>query len=329
MGLSRRLKMKGPLLISLATLFLVACSKDDQSTVVAQQYIHKYGFPITEKEWNSRTQDGKVVSVLEDGVTVSQNYSNGVLNGETTYSYPNSTINKESHLYTNNVLVKKTLFSQEGIPYQEFSYELDSKVVITKWNSEGAPLSIETYERELLTSGTYFNKNNEIESKVDNGFGTRTIRSNEGQLLLKDQIENGKLLTRTTYHSNGAIQSQLSYKDYKLDGDSITLSPTGNPVVKNSWKENKLNGLQVIYKNGFKSEEISYLNGKKEGLERHFDDSGKLVAEIPWKAGKKHGCVTEFLGENNNKIDWFFKGKSISSVRYKELEKRAQTQFEN
>ncbi len=303
---------------------LISCGNDnDDSNVVAQHYVHKYGFDMSEEEWENREKEGQSISVLDDGVTVTNNYNNGVLHGPTTYTFPNSSIIEKVYVYEQGVLIKEISHDQTGLPYKEESNELDNKKIVTLWDNHGVPISVEEYEEDFLVSGKYFKPDNDLESTIFNGNGIRIKRDRNGELIYKDVMDRGLLTARTTYHPNGQVKSKMSYENYELHGEQITYSPKGSLMSRMTWDHGQLDGMKVLYREGSKIAEIPYVKGKKYGVERHFDTNGRLTEEIHWENDKKHGSHRVFKDEETL-IKWYYKGKAVSLKRYEEFSHREQ-----
>jgi antitoxin component YwqK of YwqJK toxin-antitoxin module len=306
------------------SLMLLSCSgKNNQSGVVSQQFVHKYGFAVSEEEWEEREKDGKVISELDNGVVLTQTYSSGTLNGPTTYTFPLSKTIEELDMYDDGALVKKVIYDNKGVPIREDLFEYDDHKVITLWNYQGVPISVEEYEKDLLWNGKYFTPENDIESTVENGYGIRTKRDRAGLLVTKDKFDNGILTNRSTYHPNGQIQTETPFLDYKIHGEQLTFTTSGKPLMKMFWTRGVLNGNKIVYRNGNKQAEIPYVNGNKHGLEKHYNDQGSVVAEVHWENDQKHGS-SHFHDEDNTDIDWFYKGKAVSLKKFEMLEYRDQ-----
>lgn len=312
--------MKNSLFVAAVMLTLVACEKDKKAEeVISQKFVHKYGFEVSEKEWEERAKEGKIISKLEKGVEISSSYVNGILHGEVKYTFPNSSIIEKIETYNEGVLTKMVINDARGIPMREEAFSFDNRVLLTLWNESGIPISIEEYEKDLLLLGTYYNPSHEIEAQVKEGVGVRVKRERSGTLVAKDKIEKGKLVARTLYNRDGTIQSQSSYLNYKLNGEQIKFDKAGDPAIKFVWDNGILNGLKITYKHGAKFAEIPYVKGKREGIERHFNKKGDLTAEIKWTNDQKQGPA-HFYYNDNNKTNWYFKNKKVSYERFKALE---------
>jgi len=299
-------------------LTFLSCQNDDRSNVVSQQYVHKYGFDMSKNEWQSRSKEGSVISVLDSGITVTNTYNNGVLHGESSYTFPNSSIIDKIYTYDNGTLIKETLHDKDGIPYKEATNEPDNKKVITLWDRTGVPISIEEYENNKLINAKYFKPNNELEASIENQSGIRMKRDREGELLYKDIVKNGKLKHRSTYHPNGQIKAKVGYKNYNLHGEQFNYSDKGDVILTMTWNKGQLNGMKTTYKNNNKMSEIPFSNGLKHGIERHFAQDGRLEAEIHWDNDKKHGSE-RIYHKYDTHINWFYKGKAVSLKKFEEF----------
>lgn len=308
------------ILLTSCTLF-TACQNQSIDQVVSQTFVHKYGFETSAQEWKEREQDGQVVTVLKNGVRIVRSYDNGKLHGSTTTSFPNSPIVETVSVYDQGILLKEMVNDPSGMPIREEIYEFDNRTIVTNWDEKGAPLSIEEYSNDLLVEGKYYTEDHILEASVEGGNGTRIKRDRTGNLLSSDEMRNGLIATRTTFHPNGNIHTISRYKDYELDGVQIKYTASGKPLMEMSWKEGVLDGPKVTYRNGSVITIIPYVNGEKQGVEYHYDDLGHLTAEIHWQNDHKHGS-TQFHSEEGTEMEWYFKGQTVSAEKFQNLEAR-------
>lgn len=310
------------LLFAPITFFLGGCfSNDAENIVVSQKFIHKYGFDVSEDEWENRDQEGQIVSMLKDGSKVTHSYENGLLHGPTIYTFPNSSVTEKLLVYNQGTLIKEVLHDKDGNPISEEAYEFDDRKMITIWDGKGAPISIEEYDGDLLVEGKYYTPEHELEGQVESGFGERFKRDRSGLVICRDLIENGMISRRTNFHPNGHPHSISHYHDYQLHGLQKKFTSSGQPLMDLNWDHGILDGLKVVYQNGVKVAEVPYINGQKHGLEYHFDDLGNKTAEIEWKNDKKHGC-SRFFSDGTTEQEWFYKGSAVNQEKYKMLSDR-------
>ena len=306
--------------LALMLFALASCDKtNDDNSVVSQKFVHKYGFEISQKEWQNRNSEGQILSTLQDGRVLSQSFTEGKLQGITTYTYPDSLIVEKALYYDEGTLQKIVLHDNGGIPFYEEVYDYDNQKTITIWNEKGVPIRKEEYRKSLLQFGEYFNPQNELESKIDEGNGFRICRDRKGTVVSKDLFQDGKLLTRTTFFENGNIQGETSYNNYSLHGEQKKYAINGNLVLQQNFKNGELDGVKLSFRNNQKILEIPFNNGKKHGIEKHYDNEGSLTAEIHWENNKRHGSQREFSDENTH-ITWFFRGKKVSPDRFELME---------
>jgi antitoxin component YwqK of YwqJK toxin-antitoxin module len=309
--------------LSLALIFLSSCQKKgNESEVVSQRYVHKYGFEISQNEWQARDRNGEVITTLKNGTVKTSSYKNGLLDGSQTLSFPNSKVNQEKSEYDEGKLIKKVTYEPSGQPIEEFAYDIDGNKTITIWDKNGVPLSLEEYSNDLLSSARYYNNQNEIEGSVIDGKGTRIKRNRDGVLLSQETIENGKIINRKTFHPNGQVQSQTSFLDYNLHGKQETFSPNGKLITSVYWKDGKMDGTMSCYRDNQIVNEIPYKEGKKHGLEKEYKN-GIVIREIHWENDKKHGTSRSYFDDYTD-IQWYWKGLAVDLKKFQELELREQ-----
>jgi antitoxin component YwqK of YwqJK toxin-antitoxin module len=309
-------------LVGAAALIIASCQNHTTfDQVVSQKYVHKYGFDVSEQEWEERAQDGQEISMLKNGVKVTRSYQNGQLSGPTTHTFPHSSTVEKLLVYDQGTLLKETVYDLSGMPIREDLYEFDDRNIITLWDEKGVPLSIEEYNNDLLMEGKYYTAEHILEAQVEAGFGERIKRDRTGLLLSKDRMEDGHIAERTTYHPTGEMHAISRYDDYQLHGEQLKFTSTGKPLMKLNWQRGILNGPKVVYRNGLKVAEIPYVNGQKNGIEKHYDDLDNLTAEIEWKNDKKHGSC-KFYTDETTDTEWYYKGQTVNADKFQMLENR-------
>lgn len=309
-------------LVGAAALIIASCQNHTTfDQVVSQKYVHKYGFDVSEQEWEERAQDGQEISMLKNGVKVTRSYQNGQLSGPTTHTFPHSSTVEKLLVYDQGTLLKETVYDLSGMPIREDLYEFDDRNIITLWDEKGVPLSIEEYNNDLLMEGKYYTAEHILEAQVEAGFGERIKRDRTGLLLSKDRMEDGHIAERTTYHPTEEIHAISRYDDYQLHGEQLKFTSTGKPLMKLNWQRGILNGPKVVYRNGLKVAEIPYVNGQKNGIEKHYDDLDNLTAEIEWKNDKKHGSC-KFYTDETTDTEWYYKGQTVNADKFQMLENR-------
>ena len=308
-------------LTALLTLSTGCQSSNSMDSVVSQSFVHKYGFDLSEKEWKQGPQDGQAIAVLQNGVKVARSFEQGTLHGATTYTFPHSEVIEKLFVYDQGQLLKQLVNDPSGMPVRQEMYEFDNRTIVTQWDEKGVPLSIEEYRDELLEEGKYYTPEHQLEAQVEKGHGERVKRDRSGLLLSRDEIQNGIMTARTTFHPNGHMHTVSRYDNYQLHGEQMKYTVAGRPLMQLHWDHGVLNGPKIVYRNGIKVAEIPYVKGLKNGVETHYDDLGNLTAEIEWKLDKKHGC-TKLYSEELTEKEWFFKGQPVQAERFEILQER-------
>lgn len=312
--------MRSLFLLGFISLILIAtsCRREscDNCCVVDETYVHKYGVAVPSDFWTESGEHGAVVSTMGDGIVITKSYASGVLDGDTTYSFPHSSQVQKKETYRQGTVVKTTEYFIDGTSKSETAYDspLGMKTVST-WYLSGTPKSIEQYSGDLIVNGQYFTVQNQRDSTVENSNGTRLVRDDYGLLIATDTIQEGQLAQRTTYHPNGSPKEIIPHKNGLVDGTKKTFHPAGEPASTEEWAAGQQHGLSTSYQHGEKIAEVPYENGKKEGTEQRYRDGSKVVQEISWEEGRQHGPTTTHIGDNT-KTDWYYRGQPTSKADY-------------
>lgn len=307
------------LLLTFATCATTSCTRNNQNCdVVKETYIHKYGVPVTKSDWEDQGKEGKVVALHKDGITVSTSYSKGVTHGPVSYSYPNSSTIHRVETYSHGELIALRENYPSGVPMQEELFEGSELIKLTRWYEDGTPQATEHYNNTFLTVGEYRTPLNVMESRIQDGHGTRICRTNDGELLSKDSIQNGQMIERVTFYSNGDPSTVTPFENGVVHGLRLTFLQGGLPNTVEQWVYGIQDGTTVAYQNGEKSAEIPYEQGKKAGTESRFRDGELLVEEVNWKDDVQHGQRTLYI-DGNSRVEWYHHGEIVSRTTYERM----------
>lgn len=295
------------------TSYQSCCNKED---VVYETYEHRYGVPLSPDDWTARGQDGRVVTTRKDGVVEVKTYDKGVLDGETTYTFPHREIIQKREMYRQGQLVQETYNRPSGSPQRQVTYNSSpSNYTVINWYESGVPQCKEEYADGSLTHGEYYTLNNHLESAVEGSNGRRCRRDDFGQLLSVDEIENGQMTTRTTYYANGAPESVSPYINGVVQGDCRTYYPGGEPKTVEKWTNGKQEGITIVFENGEKVAEVPYKNGQRQGIEKRFRGEDLLVEEVTWVDNQRTGPSYSYVGDAT-KTDWYFQDAQVTKRVY-------------
>lgn len=312
------MKIRLSFLCGAVALLVCSCQKDNNnSQVVSQRYVHKYGYAVSQEEWASKNYPGQVITTLRNGVVVTATYENHELHGPCTYTYPNSQTVEKYVLYNQGAPVKEVHYDVSGMPMEETVQLSPSRHSLTLWYSDGAPRSVEEFANDELLEGQYFTVLNDVEARVEKGKGERVMRDAKGTLLYRDDVEAGFTVKRESFYPTGSPESVSYFAINKLHGEKKTYTVSGEPLAVEEWVNGQLHGKATYFKNGTKYLEISYLYGKKNGLESYFVDGDAISHQIVWDNDRKHGPEVYFVN-GEEKTTWHYAGKEVSKANYDE-----------
>ena len=100
-------------------LLLTACQSNQRKDVVCEQYVHRYGVPLDQEDWEERGQDGQVVAIRKDGVTETRSYDGGVLHGDCCYSFPYQDTIQMKEIYNKGELNGEVWYYSNGLPKRQ------------------------------------------------------------------------------------------------------------------------------------------------------------------------------------------------------------------
>lgn len=300
------------------TLLLASCGKYSNDDVVSQKYIHKYGYAVSKNEFEHRRYPGQVVTVLKTGVTVNATYEDGVLHGPTTHTFPNSQTVEAYFLYNEGQLIKQVFYNLHGMPLREEIQLSPTRFSSTRWYHDGIPMSIEEYSTTELVEGQYFTPQNDIEARVEKGRGIRLVRDPQGVLKSREEVDQGTIVKRDTFYSNGTPETVAFFLHNLLHGEKRSFTEQGEPLAIREYVRGKLHGKTTFFKNGVKTTEVHYLDDMKNGLEVHYLDGNAISQEILWENDRKHGPC-KYYTEDGVYTEYFYEGELVSDHKWKEL----------
>lgn len=303
----------------LTTVLVSSCGgpRVNDDYIVEQRYIHKYGMDLHPAQWEDSGRTGQVVNQTKDGVKVVQTFEGGQLEGETTYTYPNSDQTQRVVSHSQNQPVKTTDYYISGHPERQVTNETPDTKSIKQWYENGTISISETFENGLLKEGEYFDTKHQRSSVVQNGSGIRTQRDGYGHLVATETVENGHVRSRTVYYPTGSPKEIIPYQNDHVDGAKKTFLPGGEPETIETWVAGKQEGITTIFHEGVKQEEIPFVNGIKSGVGKVYKDGTTVVQDVTWKDNMRHGPTTIYSGTSAAPTtEWYYKDKKVTKGYY-------------
>lgn len=300
-------------------IFVTSCNnKDKNDQIVSQTYMHKDGYAMSQREWETENYPGQVITTLRDGVTVYASYEDGVLHGPSSHTYPHSKIIESYYLYNHGDLIKETYYDTLGMPVKENTYLSPTRYTATVWYKTGAPLSVEEFAGDELLEGQYFNIKHEVDARVVKGKGLRLVRDTSGILKIKDEVQNGYITKRETFYPSGTPEAVIAYVNGLPHGIKRTFTVTGEPLAMENYAFGQLHGTSTYFKNGAKYLETSYVEGKKEGLETHYANGDTVIEKTLWLNDRKHG-PSHFYIDGSTFTTWYYDDQVVTQKKYTDM----------
>jgi len=298
-------------------LVLASCdtSRPGPDDPVCETYVHRYGVEMAPREWVARGQHGQVVSKRKDGVSVSKSYTAGVLDGDTTYSFPHSDSVQSSETYSNGELVGESENYPSGVPLKRVTYDDPNHKTVTTWYENGTPQSKEVYEGDAVVQGEYFTVVGQLASKVDDGQGKRLNRDQFGQLVSHDAIVDGQMVSQTAFYPNGSPKAISAYDQGQVHGQVSTFFAGGEPNTIEEWNQGTQSGTTTVFQNGEKYAEVPYVNGIKDGVETRYANGDTVIEEITWKNGMMQGPSRTYV-DGKAKTRWYYQDREVTKAGY-------------
>lgn len=311
--------------ISLIALVMVVavlpgCQSRRNNEVVKVTFLHKYGVPVEEADWHREGKNGQLVELTNDGITATKSYREGILHGESTYTFPHSSTIQYKENYQEGLLVAKSENYPSGVPHIEKLFEGTHRVKVTSWYEQGTPCTIENYVDGYLVYGEYRNPYNEIVSRVTEGQGIRLQHSQDGEVEARESISNGSVIERVIFYANGEPKSITPFQNGVIHGTCLTFLSGGLPHTVENWVNGYQEGITTVYQNGEKVASIPYIHGKRHGVASIYRDGTILSEEVTWKNDKIHGMRTLHLGEGQKKIEWYIDNELVNKPTFDRLD---------
>lgn len=295
-----------------------------QDGTVKTTYIHQYGVEVANvDEWNDRGASGQIIKHLKNGATQTELWQQGSLHGLSSTTFPHSNIVHRETYFDKGARVWQTSHYSSGMPKRQDIFRPGNITLVSTWYEDGTPRSSEEYHGENLWSGEYFTREQDLETQVAQGNGERIRRDGHGQLLGKDEIENGKKILEVVYYPNGMPQKYIPYVNDQVEGTLKTFLPGGEPATVEEWKKDQQNGDTTVFRSGLRVAVIPYVNGQKEGVETGFRPGTDIITEqVTWKADLKHGpCM--FYVDQDKVVEYYFQGQRVSKIEFAQRENNA------
>lgn len=225
----------------------------------------------------------------EQGILLADiSYSNGILDGESTYYHPNGNIWKR--VPTTQGLLEGTysIYRENGEILQTTEYcgGLKNGASIRYWCPEQVA-SEETYRAGMLISGRYYSICGEFISDIEDGTGYRAIFGKESISELQEFQRGAQMGEVKVFDQRGVLVSLHHIKNEIKHGEEIEYYEPDHvdddimPKVSINWVNGKIQGnSKTWYPNGVMESQREMNNNEKNGvLTAWYEDGSVMLLE--------------------------------------------------
>lgn len=270
--------------------------------------------PNAEQTW---LFDGHAKAWDETGNLMAEiDYCGGELHGCSTYYHTNGNIWKKVTFHKGEMEGNFEIYLKDGEILQTIEFHNGEKhgQALRYW-CESKVAADEIYSQGYLMKGRYYDLDDNLLSKVDNGDGFRTLFGRES-IAEEQQYKEGLLdgLVKN-YDSEGVLISQHNIKNELKHGEEVEYYPpkpnnkTLTPMLAVNWYEGKIQGaVKTWYPNGMQESQREMSNNKKNGISTAWYNNGaimlieeyehnKLTKGEYYQKGEKRPITTVLDGE--------------------------------
>ncbi|MDR2407737.1 MAG: toxin-antitoxin system YwqK family antitoxin [Bacteroidales bacterium] len=102
------------------------------------------------------------------------------------------------------------------------------------------------------------------------------------------------------YYANGKIESEIPYKNKKINGIAVWYYSHGQRSLEITCKDGVKDGTMTrFYRNGQKETVEHYKNDTLHGTSLKFNEKGGLMLESGYKNGKKDGVIKQYYSDGS------------------------------
>lgn len=304
----------------LAMFMLCGCSKSAQEVSMADRYFHRYGVEVSKHDFESRGKTGKIVSHLADGRISEAHMKDGQLHGVKTLTFPYSEVIESTMEFEEGRLLTKTMHDMKGSPREKIEFLSEEHQFVKQcWYPGGSPRSKEMWDQGRLMEASYYDLENQSLSKVESGYGVRTLLSDTGAVKTREEYKGGWLSSQLSFdEATGATLAEIPYVKGVRSGIASYFDAAGNLQRTEMWEEGELEGEVIEYEKDYPSVIFTYSGGKREGLEYRY--RGEMLAETwQWKDDRRHGEHKVYVDEQLVRTDFYYDGVKVSKQGYDQL----------
>ncbi|MCH9612176.1 MAG: hypothetical protein S4CHLAM102_06600 [Chlamydiia bacterium] len=203
-------------------------------------------------------------------------YERGELVGNSTYYYPNGTVEKVIPYVQNAIQGELCTYAPDGSPLSIASFEMDvPHGNVAYLGSVDHPPYTEKYVRGKLMEGEYYDFENTLLQMIRAGYGTKLIYEKgtiSQEVEYQDGVAEGVV---REYYPTGALHSTRTIVDGDKHGEELfyypssadTIAENRVPKLSITWYKGNIHGrVKTWYENGQLESDKEYSNNKRIGM---------------------------------------------------------------
>ena len=214
-------------------------------------------------------------------------YEKGLLDAPSLYYHPNGALQKRSPFVNGVMHGEEEVFDQDGSLIEKHTYQTGNKegLSIKYWEKEMVQVE-EAYHNDLLQTGSYYNKQGELISSIENGKGMKALFDpRDGRLTQLHAFNEGNPEGIVKeFDAKDALKLLYHIKDEMKHGEEWEYFPSSNPdnppkpKMMVTWHEGLLQGtVKTWYSNGTQESSREMHQNKKQGYSFAWYEDGSLL----------------------------------------------------
>ncbi|MFI5333865.1 MAG: toxin-antitoxin system YwqK family antitoxin [Chlamydiales bacterium] len=257
----------------------------------------------------------------EEGACLAKiSYSKGVLEGPSLYYYPSGKLRQEIPYKKDEIDGVLTVYAENGNVLERISFQngLKDGLAVGFWEDRSEKYT-ETYAKDQLMTGVYFEKNRKKIAEVIGGVGKQALFEQD-HLSSLVQIEGGKPegLVQIFGQERELVQ-ECHVKEGKKHGEEITYYAKNHegkilPKLMVTWSDDQLHGVtKTWYPTGLMQSQREMSGNKKHGMSFAWYKDGTLMFNEEYENDRLDKGIYFKKGEKEvvSKIDG---GKGVATL---------------
>jgi antitoxin component YwqK of YwqJK toxin-antitoxin module len=208
-------------------------------------------------------------------------YEKGSLEGVSNYYYPNGLLSKKIPYKKDQIDGELQIFAQDGTLIGTTKYLEGIKHGLAHFAGDSeAPPREELYEKGYLLEAKYYNYAGEVVSKIDKGYGIRTLFV-KGILRSEHEYQQGVPEGQVRlYREDGSLEGTYRLHEGKKEGEEFVYyrETKEQPMLCITWLADEIHGnVRTWYPNGKLESEREMNHNKKQGMSIAWYQDGSLM----------------------------------------------------